>query len=144
MLGITHFLFSITVYLFLILFGFPFWVIFFSIFGGFFPDIDSSSSFLGKHFKPFSWFFRHRGFFHSVYAAFLFSAMFLLVNFYASIGFLAGFTSHLLLDSMTRKGITPFLFGRTLRGPFRSGGVFEWSLLIVLILLNIYLTIIIL
>ncbi len=72
------------------------------------PDIDSRFSKIGKHFKFFNFFVRHRGAIHS------FSFIFLIgiFLFFFAEGFLFpfvfGYSIHLLLDGITVQGIVPF------------------------------------
>jgi membrane-bound metal-dependent hydrolase YbcI (DUF457 family) len=77
-----------------------FFVIITALFASAFPDIDYSYSLIGKHFKFVGMMFSHRGFFHSIWALLLFSALFFLITqstIYALI-FAAGYLSHLILD----------------------------------------------
>ncbi|HKL24088.1 MAG TPA: metal-dependent hydrolase [Candidatus Nanoarchaeia archaeon] len=97
-----------------------------------FPDIDCETSKLGRKgiFRPFQFFIKHRGFFHSftflillVILCFIF-----LENFRKEIifGFLIGYGLHLIADSFTKKGVRFFypLTKKKFRflGGIRSGG----------------------
>ena len=75
------------------------------------PDIDSSTSFLGRKTKPVSWLFHHRGAVHSFLAMIFFTLILLLItpNFYYALAFVLGYLSHLLMDSVTPTGV-PFLW----------------------------------
>ncbi len=42
-----------------------------------------------------------------------------------SVPWLIGYSSHLLLDSLTRSGIDALLMGRRARGPFKTGGLVD-------------------
>lgn len=80
-----------------------------SIFG-FVPDIDSANSFIGKKFKLLSFLPPHRGFVHSI----LFMIFLSIIIFYFTKSYdyffavIIGFSSHLLLDSLTPSGTKPF------------------------------------
>ena len=91
-----------------------------SLVGSLFPDIDEPQSFLGRKIKPVSRLIKavlgHRGFIHTPLFCFLlvgFMAFFLCntpiidVDISSKIicGFLIGFMSHLILDTITPKGI---------------------------------------
>lgn len=90
------------------------------------PDVDIGTSMLGKRLKMFSWFVKHRGFFHT--PIFLLLSVILLTPFLTTmqlIAFSAGMVSHLLLDGMTPKGI-PLLTERIrMKGMVKTDGVFE-------------------
>ncbi|MFC1728413.1 metal-dependent hydrolase [Nanoarchaeota archaeon] len=112
-----------------------------AVFGSLFPDIDHPKAKLGSKIKIVGRLFEHRGFFHSIFALFIFSLLtfFLLkqeVYFWA---FGAGFFTHLALDSFTRKGITPFNpFSKfKLKGMVKTNGLVETSLFVVFIVLGI-------
>ncbi len=143
MLSVTHVAFAVLISLILLKSGFPLSAALFCLMGSLVPDIDSPFSSLGRNFRPFSWFFRHRGFFHTIFPGLVFSVLFLPFGVINAASFLAGFISHLLLDSLTRKGVRPFLFGKRFKGPLSSGGVVEMLLLIILLLLNLYFVILI-
>jgi membrane-bound metal-dependent hydrolase YbcI (DUF457 family) len=137
MLFRTHLIFGLL--LFLLLSFFPVNELLFLVivlFGSLFPDIDSSKSFVGKRVKIIGWAFKHRGFFHSVFALVLFTLFFyFLLNFYYAIGFAIAFLGHLLLDALSKEGIQIFPFKKKIRGIIKVGSLFEYLLLIVLILL---------
>jgi len=110
-------------------------------------DIDTSNSRVGRKVRPLSWFleifFGHRGFFHSLTAAFLF----LILSIYLfSVSFLAfapffGYLSHIFLDAFTLSGV-PFLkpfSDKRLSGPVATGGVFEYVVFSAIVALDVYL-----
>lgn len=107
------------------------------------PDIDHPKSKLGKHLKVIGFLFEHRGFFHSL----LFLGIVYIVLFYYFPGniyfipFVIGYTSHLFLDGLTRKGIMPFHpFSRMrFHGFVHTGSFLEKIFLILLVLADIYL-----
>lgn len=76
------------------------------------PDIDHSSSLLGRYIKPVGWLLKHRGITHTVFFAVLFSAVcfFYFIPLFGftdaislSIVAFAGVLSHLLLDVLATK-----------------------------------------
>lgn len=146
MLGRTHLVFGLFICLVLVIVfsvNIPFCLLL--LFGSLFPDIDKSSSMLGRRFVPVSWFFRHRGFFHSFYALSLFSVMvYALSGYYLALAFFIGFLSHIFLDLFTKRGISLFMIDKPVTGPFLSGGLFDHLFMFVFLLLNTYLTIVIL
>lgn len=92
-----------------------------AIVGSVFPDIDKKNSFIGRRFKAvstvFSFVFKHRGFIHTpiLYIVLiplllqipqnLIDGVFATYVYLTILGFTGGVLSHLLLDSMTEKGI---------------------------------------
>ncbi|NQU98109.1 metal-dependent hydrolase [Candidatus Woesearchaeota archaeon] len=148
MLGRTHLVVAFFVFLLLSLFldvSNPVLFAFFLLFGSLFPDIDRSSSILGRKAKFVSWFFSHRGFFHSFYAMILFSlVIYLLFDLVLALAFLIGFSSHLFLDSFTKLGISFFLVDKKIRGRLVTGGLFDKAMLLAFSFLDIYLLILVL
>lgn len=69
------------------------------------PDIDSSSSKIGKKVKWVGKVFGHRGFFHT---PFFLSLFFLIPNEGIKLSFVIGIASHLFLDLMNRGGVRLF------------------------------------
>ncbi len=119
-------------------------IIFFFILllGSIFPDIDDGKSKMKKASgiigSIISFFFKHRGIFHS----FLFALLGLgLISFfwksYYAWAFFIGYLVHLLGDALTPHGITFFYpFSKfKIRGPIRVGGIGETIILIGLVLL---------
>ncbi|MBI2143229.1 metal-dependent hydrolase [Candidatus Woesearchaeota archaeon] len=96
------------------------------------PDIDMVKSKAGKHLQPFStvaaFAFRHRGFLHSfVFAAAVYFGMRYLFSPVIAAAAMVGYSSHLLLDSLTKEGIKPFspLSKMRIKGFVKTGGVVE-------------------
>ena len=115
--------------------------------GAFVVDIDTSRSNFGRKMRPLSWFieilFGHRGFFHSLVAAFIF----LLLSIYLfRLSFLAfapalGYLSHIFLDCFTLSGVPvlkPFSESR-FSGPVSTGGVIEYIIFSAIVLIDFYL-----
>jgi inner membrane protein len=137
----THLAFSLLIGLLLVYFGiakttilFFATVLFFSLL----PDIDTPESFFGRITKPFSILINkiagHRTIFHSVWVPILLS--FVLFGFSPLIAFAAfvGYSSHLLLDIFSDRGLLPFYpLKFHVSGPFRTGGFLEVVLFFVLV-----------
>ena len=97
------------------------------------PDIDSGFSTLGKGFifRIVQFFVKHRGIFHSLTFCVLASALLAIFLPTLSLGFFLGYSFHLLLDSFTVEGITPFWpWNRVSKGVFKTGGRVETSLFV--------------
>ncbi len=101
----------------------------FLFFGAGFPDIDHSKSKFGRNFfsRIIGFFFKHRKIFHSLFFGILTSYLFFKFDRDSGLGFFLGFLSHVILDSFTKQGINFFYpFGEfTLKGFFKTGGLFE-------------------
>lgn len=128
----THRLFSILISLVMLRFidmAFPEAVTFtvIAVLSSMIPDADISSSRLGRRFRMISWFFSHRGFFHSLLALALFSFIaFIYVKFIYALAFMIGYLSHLFLDIINRQGMAIFFpFGFKVRGVIRTNSLAE-------------------
>lgn len=94
------------------------------VIGSIFPDIDSSTSIMGRKFKLISFLTKHRGFLHSIWSLILFSILvYLLLSPLLGIVFATGFILHLMLDAITKEGVK--IFGKRIRGPFKVGSIGE-------------------
>jgi inner membrane protein len=105
----------------------------------FFPDLDSATSFIGKKFRIVSLFFKHRGAIHSITIMIVTSIIFFLIsrNPYYTIAFILGFSAHLLLDSITPKGVAFFWPNKVrMRGRFRTTGLTDILLFVILVALD--------
>ncbi|MFH1770441.1 MAG: metal-dependent hydrolase [archaeon] len=146
MLGRTHIAIALFIFLLVLnIFSFENYLLFLLllIIGSLLPDIDRSSSYLGRFAGTLPLVFSHRGFFHSAYAMILFSAVvYFIGGFLLAIAFSIGYFSHLVFDSFTKKGVAFFLIDRKIKGPFVSGGLFDKFVFSFILLLNIYLAII--
>ncbi|MFH1440160.1 MAG: metal-dependent hydrolase [Candidatus Woesearchaeota archaeon] len=96
--NIPHTIFSIEFLIFMLI----------ATFGSMMPDIDNPSSKLGRNVKIVGYVFKHRGFFHSLPALFLFT--YIIFRFSSppimfTLAFFLGYLSHLLLDSLNYHGI---------------------------------------
>ena len=115
-------------------------LLFFSIF----PDIDDSSSKISKKLKPFSYLttlFGHRTIFHTIYFPLAISFVLFILNFkLLSLAALIGYLLHLILDSITKKGIALFypLSKKRIKGFIKVGSLTENIIFTILIILIIY------
>lgn len=121
MLGRTHLLFGI----FLCTFFTQPLVWFILLLSSLFPDIDSTTSFLGRKAKFIGKTFEHRGFFHSFFFFIPFSLLLASYSWTYGVAFFLGCGSHLVLDMMTKQGLRLFPFKKRLRGPIKVGGISE-------------------
>lgn len=128
----THFVFGfLCAFLFTKLFDVQL-IFYASVFLGIlFPDIDNASSKLGRKVKPIAWILQHtvghRGIFHSLILGLAISYAFFAINISLAIGFLIGYVSHLVLDSLTPAGIM-WLFPLSVikaKGKIRTGSFLE-------------------
>lgn len=142
-LGITHAVAGVFVGVVLgQVYGLSTPLVLFAVLGALLPDIDHPASKLGRYFKSLRWFAKHRGFYHSFFAAVLFTILIHLANesigypTHYAIAFLLGFVSHLVLDAWTKEGIQPF-FPVTIRikGRRKVGSPLEWVLSFVMVAL---------
>lgn len=108
------------------------------------PDIDSSSSWIGKRtFRAF--FFSHRGFWHSLFGLALFVLFLTIITWWLNVPstyltvFAAGYFLHLAADSLNPLGVKWFWKAGHLRGPIRTASLFEHLLFIALLLGMLYL-----
>jgi len=112
-------------------------LLFFSIF----PDIDESSSKIFKKLKPFSYLavlFGHRNIFHTIYFPIAIALALLIFKLkILSYAVLIGYSLHLFLDLITKKGITLFypLTKKRIKGFIKVGSLIENLIFIVLIVL---------
>lgn len=107
--------------------------LFFSIFA----DIDSSNSRVGKYWfsKVLTAFSKHRGIFHSLFFVGVFYLVFASYLPIIALPFLIGYLTHLVLDTMTVRGLR-LLYPIRIRfhGFVRTGKFFEIIFFIVLLI----------
>lgn len=106
------------------------------------PDIDSPHSYLGhgKVWRPMQFFAKHRGIFHSLTFCIIVSVVFAFVLPVVAFPFFLGYSCHLLADSFTQEGITPFWpWKRSINGVVRTGGKVEYGIFIGFIVADILL-----
>ncbi|MCA9477878.1 MAG: metal-dependent hydrolase [Nanoarchaeota archaeon] len=129
MLGRTHLVFGLFLSTF---FTSPLaWL--FVLFGSLVPDIDSSTSILGRKARIIGKTFEHRGFFHSLF--FLIPSSLIIYGFspLLSLSFTIGVGGHLLLDMLTKQGIRIYPFKKKISGTVRVGS-FQESIFFLLFL----------
>lgn len=104
------------------------------------PDIDSRFSIIGKSkfFRIFQFLFKHRGFFHSLFALSLFTFLIYLFSPLVSLGFFIGYLSHIFLDALTKRGVVLFWpFKQRISGPILTGGFVETTIFVIFLLINL-------
>ncbi|OYT36207.1 hypothetical protein B6U91_01705 [Candidatus Pacearchaeota archaeon ex4484_71] len=111
-----------------------------TLFFALFPDVDSQNSWIGKKkiFKPVRFFTKHRGVLHS--SSFMLFLGIIIYFLFPSVfeGFLLGYGSHLILDSLTPRGIKLFWpLDLRLKGRFRTGGGVEIFIFVAFIILDV-------
>jgi len=108
--------------------------------GTIFPDLDSSYSAFGKFlvFRPFQFFIKHRGVFHSFTFAVLSSALIYFFWKTLAFGFFLGYSVHLIADCFTYSGVRIFWpLDFKVKGFLKTGGVVDEILFIVLVIINL-------
>ncbi len=157
MLWVTHIVFSLLIYGIMVRFGvFPLsnWYILLVSLGAVFPDIDHPGSFVSH----LNFWFRlsskaislggHRGPTHTIWANILAFPIAIIVFRWLGIGgfveaglFVIGYLSHLIADSLTVSGVAWFspLDKHRIRGPVKTGSVFEVLLFLLFSVLVLYL-----
>lgn len=112
-----------------------------SIFATIIPDIDNKFSKIGhyKILRIFNFFMKHRGMIHSFTIMFFLSFLIFLFFKNILIPFIFGYSLHLILDSLTIKGITPFYpFKMQIKGKIKTGGIIESIIFILFILADLF------
>ena len=104
------------------------------------PDIDHPDSAVGKKVKIIGFLFKHRGFFHSILAAGIFSLgiNYIFRNYAITIAFVIGYVSHILIDMLTHAGVMPLhpLSNFKIKGFMKSNGIIEWLIFLGLVVLS--------
>lgn len=107
------------------------------ILGSIFPDIDTPKSLLGRKTPLIPYLFKHRGFFHSITAMIMISLILgLAIKPLVGIFFAAGFSSHLILDAISKEGIK--VMGKKIKGPLKVGSLYEHILYLALLVLSLF------
>lgn len=115
----------------------------FVIICGFFallPDVDNSRSKFGQRVKPLSFILKHRGLMHSIWIPLILTLAVYPLSFDISLAIFAGYVSHLLTDSITKRGVK-FIWpiGWKTKGYITTGGMMEGAFFVVTSLLIIWL-----
>jgi len=107
------------------------------------PDLDEYSSKISKKLRPLSYItnllFKHRSLFHSIWIPVILSSVFFSINQMISIAILAGYLSHLILDALTIKGITPLIpINKKIRGFIKVNSLLEDLIFYILVIIIIF------
>ncbi|MEM3112924.1 MAG: metal-dependent hydrolase [Candidatus Pacearchaeota archaeon] len=142
MLVRTHFSISIfAMILFLPLVNSPVIFIIMVLLGTFLPDIAAILVQVEKRQNKLIHFISiHHNFLHSLTICLLVSIIFSIFIPILAFGFFLGYSLHLLADSFTKTGITPFWpYPRKIEGPLNYGSVVEKSLFFTFVILDVLL-----
>ncbi|MBS3099827.1 metal-dependent hydrolase [Candidatus Pacearchaeota archaeon] len=104
------------------------------------PDIDTNFSKVGKSkpAKVVQVFTEHRGFLHSLTICILISLLLAVFLPVAAFGFFLGYSLHLISDSFTKMGITPFWpYSKKAQGFISTGGVTEKTIFVIFVFIDI-------
>jgi|SRR3989344_4759365 len=96
--------------------------------GSFLPDIDHPQSKLGSKIKWVGWLSQHRGFWHTPFAMLAVSSIVIvLTQVKMGVGFGIGYASHIILDTLTIKGVMLFypFTRKRITGPIETGSISE-------------------
>ena len=106
------------------------------------PDIDSRFSKIGKKktFRILQFFVKHRGIIHSFTFLLIVGLVFLYFSSKMFWPFFLGYTSHLLIDSITRQGIRPFYpLDFKIKGIVKTGKRFETFIFVIFLVVDLFL-----
>lgn len=109
------------------------------------PDVDCAFSTLGSSriFKFLQFFTKHRGIIHSFSFCLLVSVILALFFPALAFAFFLGYGLHLIADSFTQEGITPFWpYSKTSSGIIRTGGRIESSVFLAFVIIDLILLVI--
>ena len=141
MLFRTHFIGGL--FLLLLFFSFVENRILFFLFGFFgiiLPDLDTKNSLFGRKiiFRPVQFFLNHRGISHTLILGIVIA---LIISFFipaGSVGFFIGFSSHIILDSFTKEGVSAFFpIKKRSHGFIETGSFFENILFYILLFADV-------
>ena len=102
------------------------------------PDLDHHNSKISNK-NPLRFItkliLKHRGILHSLFTPFLIYLILLIINKELAILIVIGYTSHLFIDSFTKRGIKPLhpLFNFKIKGNTRTNSIMEKSLFFLII-----------
>ncbi|MFA5020315.1 MAG: metal-dependent hydrolase [Candidatus Pacearchaeota archaeon] len=106
------------------------------------PDLDTRFTKIGNlaFSKIVQVFTNHRGVIHSLTFAIFISLFFAIFIPVIAFGFFLGYSLHLIADSFTKMGITPFWpYSKKAAGTLNSGGVAERGIFFTFVLVDILL-----
>ncbi|MEA3329389.1 MAG: metal-dependent hydrolase [Nanoarchaeota archaeon] len=109
------------------------------IVGSLLPDIDTPFSSVGKYklAKVTQVLTRHRGALHSLTFCFLGSLALAVFVPVLAFGFFLGYSLHLITDSFTKMGVSPFWpYKKSARGVLVTGGMSEKVIFIVFVIID--------
>ena len=118
-----------------------------ALFATFIPDMDTPFTKIGhrKLAKVAQVFTEHRGFIHSLTFCLIFSVLLAIFLPLFAFGFFLGYSLHLLADSFTKMGISPFWpYSRRAHGMLKTGGMVERGLFFVFTFVDILLIMVLL
>jgi membrane-bound metal-dependent hydrolase YbcI (DUF457 family) len=114
------------------------WFVVIALIATIIPDIDSSSSTIGRNATIVNIFTKHRGFIHSFTLLFLLTLYFALLLPVAALPFFLGYGLHLFADSFTMEGIKPFYPSKkVISWKVKTGGKSETAVFITFILIDL-------
>ena len=104
-----------------------------------FPDIDESRSIVGKRFLFLPLMIKHRGITHTPFLMLVIAGMlYVSVPLWVATAVVIGYTSHLVLDTTTYKGIMWFWPSeKRIKGPLKTGKIADTILLLLLMISTI-------
>ena len=105
-------------------------------------DFDSKKSTVGNYFlfRPLQFFIKHRGIIHSLFFGFFVMVLIAIFYTWLAFGFIVGFLGHLLMDSFTKRRVTPFWPLSKMKvglGLVKSGGIIEMVIFVVFLFIDI-------
>jgi len=111
----------------------------FLVIGAMLPDIDHPRSKIGQKYWMVSMFTKHRGAFHSIFLPLVFLVLawiFVPQAMSAVLGLAVGYIAHLIGDAITVTGIRPFLplTKFRIKGPVKTGRIFEFFIAVTIVL----------
>jgi len=139
----THIVITIF-FCFLLLQNSPNFILFFfiSIIATMLPDLDTPQSKIGKKFRIFNFFMKHRGIIHSFTFLIVISIIIFLFWKEILLPFILGYSLHLITDSLTLQGTRLFYpFNFKIKGFIKTGGFLELILFLIFSLVDVFLLI---
>lgn len=107
------------------------------------PDIDFFRSTINKKTRTvtyaISYFFKHRGILHSIFVPIIIYIIIYTFNTDIALAILLGYSSHIILDSLTKAGTRPFMpiTKYKIKGFVKTRGLMDFLILIILIILTV-------
>jgi inner membrane protein len=107
------------------------------------PDLDIATSIISKKTRnatyAISYFFKHRGIIHSIFVPIILFIITYTINKDIALAIIIGYSSHIILDSLTKTGTRPFvpITKYKIKGFLKTHSVEDFMILIFLIILII-------